>query len=1364
MSLNENDACQPVCCKSYAEEKNDNLLNFKAEFGHKHFIDVKVLSVHGDYVIKDGAQLHNFKTLDYNREKSLMSFCRKNEPNDILSCKEKTVSQRKDLDKNDIECIDEIIQTGGSAASLCKRDLTSVIQEDDDQLHPLKETIISVENNSNMCCNNLFVRKALLNPENDLDIDLDLPVKGSTPAQSLCEDTPTCEKNEDIINVNDVVCTDHSVPKTENYNVGELKIVSINVCGLCSKLKTPDFEDFVNNHDIIFLTETKLDDLDNCNISGYTLFRKNRGVCKKKSGGIGVFVKNCYTENIKIVENVSFQKRIVSDKSYYKFVNFHVPNETLFLKLSGVTVADCVMENKPILFGVSYVSPSSSDYVNRHFFEEMELCLSHFDDCHILLTGDFNARTGDLTDFLWNDNEDLTGDENMSDIIDVLGIQKKRLNSDKVYNQFGCDLVDFCISQGLLIMNGRTGKDKNIGKPTCKGVSVVDYFLANPSLFPSVVDFDVLDFDKLLSDVHSPVYVILKVNFLTVNRDNVANSESNVENECITKFIWNPDKSQEFTSYIDKELNVLDNRMFDLLDDIANVEQGDVDGLTSSFCNLFKDSAKKCDMYEKRCSKKKVGTRVRQKKDLPWIDNECRNARKIYRRARRNHRIRTNLVMNAVVNRAYKQYKTLIDKNYNIFVSNTRKKIRKLRTTNPKKYWKIINGTKTEKQSEMSAISKEVLAEHFENLSNVEPGELFEPSLNENDVHVVNEQLNAVITKEEVLKCIRGLKNNKACGFDEIMNEFLKASDNKMIRSITLLFNLILISGKIPSSWAIGCIRPLYKGKGSFDDPDNYRGITVLSCFGKLFTSVINLRIKAFLENNNLIGNEQAGFRSNNSTTDHIFVLHCLVDLYLQRKKKLYCLFVDYKKAFDLVQRSLLWDKLLQIGVNGKVLSIIRDMYSKAKSCVRQSDGTLSNFFISNIGLRQGENLSPILFTVFLNDLKDFLSINVSDLSVPLDIAKNLLPEQIDDFMKLFILLYADDTAVLAENEKEMQKAVKMLEHYCDIWGLKININKTKIVVFSRGKIRNLPKITFDNANIEIVFDYRYLGVIFNYNNKFAKCIKDKCTSANRAMFSLLVKCRKLSLPLDIQIDLFEKCVTPIILYGSEIWGFHDISRPKRLQLKFLKIILNLKPSTPTCMVLGEAGVYPIDVDVKSRMLAFWYKLKLDCNSDSKKMSCLFLSLISRQYEFTEHKSAWLGYVYQTLDQLGLTYLKHNQTLSVQKFKDIVKQKLRDQFLQSWSEQLNTSNMCMNYRIFKTEFRFEKYLLSLPHALRKVMIKFRICNNNLPVNRSRYFNIPRKDRVCTLCDCNDIGDEYHYLLVCRHRPISQERQLCIKRC
>ena len=123
----------------------------------------------------------------------------------------------------------------------------------------------------------------------------------------------------------------------------------------------------------------------------------------------------------------------------------------------------------------------------------------------------------------------------------------------------------------------------------------------------------------------------------------------------------------------------------------------------------------------------------------------------------------------------------------------------------------------------------------------------------------------------------------------------------------------------MPTDWCIGIIVPLFKNKGSIDDPDNYRGITLLSCLGKLFTSAIDARLTAYLESTGVIGDEQAGFRKGFSTIDHVFVMHSLIDLYLAQKKRLYCAFVDYKKAFDLVDRSSLWSKFITNNINGKI-------------------------------------------------------------------------------------------------------------------------------------------------------------------------------------------------------------------------------------------------------------------------------------------------------------------------------------------------------------------------------------------------------------------------------------------------------------
>ena len=134
------------------------------------------------------------------------------------------------------------------------------------------------------------------------------------------------------------------------------------------------------------------------------------------------------------------------------------------------------------------------------------------------------------------------------------------------------------------------------------------------------------------------------------------------------------------------------------------------------------------------------------------------------------------------------------------------------------------------------------------------------------------------------------------------------------------LFNIVLDTGIIPSDWCVGMIKPLFKNKGSPKDPSNYRAITILSCFGKLFTSILNKRISDFIENNQILGCEQAGFRKNHSTADHIFTLYGIIDTLLSKKLRLYCTFLDYEKAFDKVDRIFLWQKLLEQNIDGKVL------------------------------------------------------------------------------------------------------------------------------------------------------------------------------------------------------------------------------------------------------------------------------------------------------------------------------------------------------------------------------------------------------------------------------------------------------------
>ena len=164
-------------------------------------------------------------------------------------------------------------------------------------------------------------------------------------------------------------------------------------------------------------------------------------------------------------------------------------------------------------------------------------------------------------------------------------------------------------------------------------------------------------------------------------------------------------------------------------------------------------------------------------------------------------------------------------------------------------------------------------------------------------------------------------------------------------------------------------LKPIYKNKGSQADPDNYRGISIVSCFGKLFTAILSKRLQKFSDNCNVISDAKAGFRKSYSTIDNIYVLIAVIDIFKYMKAKLFCVFIDFSKAFDTVWRSGLWLKMIKNNIGGKCFRIIHSMYQNIKSCVLHI-GNQSPYFLCENGVRQGENLSPFLFALYLNDLK----------------------------------------------------------------------------------------------------------------------------------------------------------------------------------------------------------------------------------------------------------------------------------------------------------------------------------------------------------------------------------------------------------
>ena len=208
----------------------------------------------------------------------------------------------------------------------------------------------------------------------------------------------------------------------------------------------------------------------------------------------------------------------------------------------------------------------------------------------------------------------------------------------------------------------------------------------------------------------------------------------------------------------------------------------------------------------------------------------------------------------------------------------------------------------------------------------------------------------------------------------------------------------------------------MYKNKGETLDVNNYRPITLLSCLSKLFTAVLNNRLDTFLEDSDILNENQAGFRQSYSTTDHIFALNCITELLRHQKKKIYCTFTDFSKAFDSVWRIGLWRKLLDSHIEGKFLNVIQNLYLNVKSCVSVNNER-SPFCGSYCGVRQGENLSPVLFSLFVNDLEAFLHSKNNN-----GIIIDAVNDDTSAYIKTFTLLYADDTVIIAQDPDSLQK------------------------------------------------------------------------------------------------------------------------------------------------------------------------------------------------------------------------------------------------------------------------------------------------------------------------------------------------------
>ena len=338
--------------------------------------------------------------------------------------------------------------------------------------------------------------------------------------------------------------------------------------------------------------------------------------------------------------------------------------------------------------------------------------------------------------------------------------------------------------------------------------------------------------------------------------------------------------------------------------------------------------------------------------------------------------------------------------------------------------------------------------------------------------------------------------------------------------------------------------------------------------------------------------------------------------------------------------------------------------------------------------------------------------------------------------------MYADDTVLFATSKGDLQKSLNVYAEYCKKWKLKLNVDKTKIVCF--GMTRHL-EFTLDNKLIETVPTFKYLGVTLSRNGRFINAMKNNIEKAIKGMHSLRRTFYEKHIPLDCQLDLLEKTIEPILLYGAEIWGFENTEIIEKCRLKILKHLLNVKQSTPAYMVYGETGTLPLKVTIKKRMVMFWHRI---ITGKADKLSSQLYQIMLNDSRHLNIEYKWLASIENILNETGHGFMWLNQT-SHQCNTAAIKQSLHDQAVQNIHTESKKSNKGTFYINMKNEWNNEFYIKSLDGQKVRMLTKFRTANHRFPIETGRYNNTPRVERKCSFC-LDQIGDEFHYLLECPH--------------
>ena len=388
----------------------------------------------------------------------------------------------------------------------------------------------------------------------------------------------------------------------------------------------------------------------------------------------------------------------------------------------------------------------------------------------------------------------------------------------------------------------------------------------------------------------------------------------------------------------------------------------------------------------------------------------------------------------------------------------------------------------------------------------------------------------------EIINSINSLSNFKAVDHDNIHPMFLKTSSPLIAPYLQIFIDFSFSNGIAPRNCAIAKVIPLHK-KGNAEDPNNYRPISILSCFSKIFETILYSRLIKFLDKHRVIQPTQYGFQKSVSTK------HAMIDITtntfdgINHNKYSGLLFLDLQKAFDIVNHRTLLSKLDHYGIRGPANKLIHSLLNRQQFV--SINGVNSSLRPISCGVAQGSKLGPLLFLLYINDL----------------------PNAINSTPRLF----ANDTCLLLANSSKlsllsnMNSELTKLNLWCNNNYLTINPSKSSALIIppkqENPRIVD-PTLHLNNKPIAILNESKYLGIIIDNKLNFKSHIKSIEHKLARVV-GIMSKIKYI-LPRSAKLKLYYSLVHQHLLYGLPVWGSTFPSNQSKLctyQNKVVKII-----------------------------------------------------------------------------------------------------------------------------------------------------------------------------------------------------------------